>query len=104
MQSLTPQLTKELASHIGKQPVSKAAAFAIDNYRSLVEHVARLAYVNRNHLLFFRGQNKGEKGGQSLQGEKEKKGVRAYYRHCSGLIARTWKSSRAVARLCQATA
>ncbi len=58
MQTITPQLTKELASHLGKQLVSRADPFPIDNYRQLVEHVARLAYVNRNHLLFFRGQNK----------------------------------------------
>jgi hypothetical protein len=32
--------------------------YEIANYRELVEHVARLAYANRNHLLFFRGQDK----------------------------------------------
>jgi hypothetical protein len=58
MQSLTPQFTKELAEHVGNRSVSKAPAFPIENYRQLVVHVARLAYVNRNHLLFFRGQNK----------------------------------------------
>src|SRR5437588_9610450 len=58
MQDLTPQLTQELQKHIGKQLVSKADPFPIDNYRQLVEHVARLAYVNRSELLFFRGQNK----------------------------------------------
>jgi hypothetical protein len=58
VQSLTPQLTKELAEHVRNRLVSKAPPFRIDNYRQLVEHVARLAYVNRNQLLFFRGQNK----------------------------------------------
>jgi hypothetical protein len=58
MQTLTPQLTEDLKKHIGTQPVFRAESFPIDNYRQLVEHVARLAYVNRNHLLFFRGQNK----------------------------------------------
>lgn len=38
-------------------------------FRSLVEHVARLAYANRDDLLFFRGQNKdyqSKSGGTTL--------------------------------------
>jgi hypothetical protein len=58
MQVITPQLTRELRNHIAERSVSKAEPFRIANYRQLVEHVARLAYVNRNQLLFFRGQNK----------------------------------------------
>jgi hypothetical protein len=58
MQAITPQLTRELANHVGKRVVSKAEPFRVANYRQLVEHLAGLAYVNRNQLLFFRGQNK----------------------------------------------
>jgi hypothetical protein len=58
MQAITPQLTPELHEHVGSRRVFKAEPFGVDNYRQLVEHVARVAYVNRNQLLFFRGQNK----------------------------------------------
>jgi hypothetical protein len=38
--------------------VWKAPGFEVSTFRLLVEHVARLAYANRDELLFFRGQNK----------------------------------------------
>ena len=49
--------------------VWRAPAYEIANYRDLVEHVARLAYTNRNHLLFFRGQDRdyqSKAGGSTL--------------------------------------
>jgi hypothetical protein len=58
LQSIRPQLTKEISRHVRDRDVWRAAPFEIANYRDLVEHVARLAYANRNHLLFFRGQDK----------------------------------------------
>lgn len=56
MQSIKPQLTKELLRHVGDRDIWRASAFHIRNYRALVEHMARLSYANRNHLAFFRGQ------------------------------------------------
>jgi hypothetical protein len=58
LQSITPQLTEELAKHVRGRDVWRAPAFEIRSYRALVEHAARLSYVNRNLLLFFRGQDK----------------------------------------------
>lgn len=58
MQSIKPQLTGELAEHVRNGDVWRVRPFEIDKYRGLVEHVAGLAYENRNHLLFFRGQDK----------------------------------------------
>lgn len=69
MQNIRPQLTKELLSHIGSRDIWRASAFHIENYRALVEHVARLSYANRNHLAFFRGQGKdyqSKAGGSTL--------------------------------------
>ena len=51
------------------QDVWRAPAFKIGNYRALVEHVARLSYLNRYHLAFFRGQDKdfqNKVGGSTL--------------------------------------
>ena len=58
MLSIKPQLTDELEKHLGGKDIWRAPAFPVSTYRALVEHVARLAYANRNQLLFFRGQNK----------------------------------------------
>lgn len=56
MQRITPQLTAELSRHNGSRDVWRAPAFRVEDYRRLVEHVARLSYLNRTLLAFFRGQ------------------------------------------------
>ncbi|NVO05160.1 MAG: FRG domain-containing protein [Rhodoferax sp.] len=56
MRSLTPQLTPELAEAVGSASVAKAEPLPVRDFRSLMEYVARLAYLNKDHLLFFRGQ------------------------------------------------
>jgi uncharacterized protein YutE (UPF0331/DUF86 family) len=58
MRSITGQLTSELSSFISTVQASKADAFLVRNFRELVEHAARLAYLNKDHLLFFRGQHR----------------------------------------------
>lgn len=58
MQSINPQLTAELLKHVRDQDIWRAPALKIESYRALVEHMARLSYANRNHLLFFRGQDR----------------------------------------------
>lgn len=58
VQQLKPQLTQELERFVRKRDVWRAPAFELSSYRELVEQVARLAYLNRNQLLFFRGQDK----------------------------------------------
>jgi hypothetical protein len=62
-------LTDELVKHVRDRDVWRVSPFEIHDYRDLVEHVARLAYANRNHLLFFRGQDKdyqSKAGGSTL--------------------------------------
>jgi hypothetical protein len=69
MREITPTLTPELREHCQKLPVWRASAFPISTFRILVEHVARLAYANRDELLFFRGQDKdyqSKAGGTTL--------------------------------------
>ncbi len=69
MQTIRPQLTNEIAKHVRDRDVWRASPFEIQNYRDIVEHVARLAYLNRLHLLFFRGQDKdyqSKAGGSTL--------------------------------------
>jgi hypothetical protein len=55
MRRLRPALTPELQQHTNKD-VARAEPYHVRTYRELMEHVARLAYLNREVLLFFRGQ------------------------------------------------
>src|SRR5258707_15841029 len=69
MREITPTLTTELRAHCRELPVWRASALPISTFRGLVEHVARLAYANRDELLFFRGQEKdyqSKAGGTTL--------------------------------------
>lgn len=58
MRTLEPALTPELKAHVGELPIWKAPPYSVKSYRALVEHVARLSYLNPNQLLFYRGQDK----------------------------------------------
>ncbi len=69
MRAINPTLTPRLAAHCGRTSIWRARAFPISTFRALVEHVAALAYANRDELLFFRGQNKdyeSKAGGTTL--------------------------------------
>jgi len=66
---IKPQLTDELERHVKALDVWRAQPFEVKTYRGLVEHVAKLSYTNRNHLLFFRGQDRdfqSKAGGSTL--------------------------------------
>lgn len=56
MRVITGILTKELENHVKTQSVAKCDAYPVRDFRELVEHVARLSYLNKDYLLFFRGQ------------------------------------------------
>lgn len=57
MRSITPQLTDKLRAHVRSSNVAKAPPYPIATFRSLVEQIAHLSYLNPDHLLFYRGQN-----------------------------------------------
>lgn len=66
MRPIKGRLTSELHKHTNPKNVGKDDGFLIQTYRELVEQVAKLAYLNKDYLLFFRGQkndfkNKAEK-------------------------------------------
>jgi hypothetical protein len=56
MRRIEGQITKGISEFIGQEPVAKAAAYPVSTYRELVEQVAELSYLNKDYLLFFRGQ------------------------------------------------
>lgn len=56
MRQIFGQLTDELNSHTTTKTVGKDPGFKINNFRDLVEQVAKLSYLNKDYLLFYRGQ------------------------------------------------
>ncbi len=58
MRGIKPKLSRELSAHCRNLPVWRATPLPVSSFKVLVEHVARLAYANRDDLLFFRGQDK----------------------------------------------
>lgn len=56
MRAIKGKLTPELQAYVGNVPVAKVDAYPVSTYRQLVEQIAALAYLNEDHLLFFRGQ------------------------------------------------
>jgi hypothetical protein len=57
MKETTPHLTETLKRHFGDS-VSRREAYRVPTYNELVKIVAELSYLNRDNLLFFRGQAK----------------------------------------------
>jgi hypothetical protein len=58
MRRIHGRLTKEISDRCNPKDVPAAQPYFVPTYRELVEHIARLAYLNGDHLLFFRGQGR----------------------------------------------
>jgi hypothetical protein len=56
MRSIRGTLTPRLTHAVGSEDVAVADAVPVGSFRALVEEVAQLSYLNKDHLLFFRGQ------------------------------------------------
>lgn len=57
MRRIQPELTDELLSHFGDPTkVGSIEPFPVSTFRELVEHTAKLAFKNKDHLIFYRGQ------------------------------------------------
>jgi len=57
MRSIEGKITKELATVVDEKDVASGDGFPVSNFRKLVEHSAALAYLNKDYLLFYRGQD-----------------------------------------------
>lgn len=57
MRRITPELTAELLEHFqDSHNVAGTEAFKVSTFRELMENTAKLSYLNKDHLLFYRGQ------------------------------------------------
>lgn len=61
MRSIEPRLSPKVTAHVGNGSVDKAAPYEVRTYRELMSEVAQLAYLNKDSLLFFRGQGQDYK-------------------------------------------
>ena len=58
MRKIEPTLTKDLRRlDYDTKKISSSEPLLVNKYTKLVEYTAKLAYKNKDHLLFFRGQN-----------------------------------------------
>lgn len=57
MRKISGQLTSDLKAVYGDEDIRKVDAYPVKTFRELMGHVARLSYLNKDHLLFFRGQS-----------------------------------------------
>lgn len=58
MRRIQPELTDELLNHFGDPTkVGSSDPFPVATFRELVEHTAKLAFKNKDHLIFYRGQS-----------------------------------------------
>lgn len=56
MRSVEGKITNRLATSVNEKDVASGDGFPVNTYRELVEHTASLSYLNKDHLLFYRGQ------------------------------------------------
>ncbi len=56
MRKIVGKLTTELLKHTTPKTVGIDNGFPISSFRDLVEQVAKLSFLNKDYLLFFRGQ------------------------------------------------
>lgn len=56
MRTIKGSLTPRLSKWVGVDDVAIAEAEPVVSFRELVQEVAQLSYLNKDHLLFFRGQ------------------------------------------------
>ncbi len=61
MRHIEGTLSEALKSFVGDDSVDRSAAFSVSTYRQLMEQVAQLAFLNKDHMLFFRGQKRDYK-------------------------------------------
>jgi len=56
MRNISGKLTIELSKHTTPKMVGVDKGFKIETFRELVEQVAKLSFLNKDFLLFYRGQ------------------------------------------------
>lgn len=66
MRHIEGRISEEMKNHVEEKNIAGSEGLYVDRFGKLVEYTASLAYLNKDHLLFYRGQgndyrNKGNK-------------------------------------------
>lgn len=65
MRKITPELTDDILKYTTPEMVAKDDAIEVANYRELRKHIAQLSYVNKDCILFYRGQKEDYRNPQN---------------------------------------
>lgn len=57
MRRITGQLTSDLKDKYNNDDIRRAEACHVDSFAELMKYIAQLSYLNKDYLLFFRGQS-----------------------------------------------
>lgn len=57
MREITPSFFPDLEKHVEGQVLRKTTPFPVQTYHELVRKVAQLSFLNKDYLLFYRGQD-----------------------------------------------
>lgn len=57
MRQVYPKLTDELKKITSPKTIGRDEGYLVNTFRELVEHTAKLAYKNKDYILFYRGQS-----------------------------------------------
>ncbi len=58
MRSIEGKLPSDIVSRGEERNIASLEPFQVNSFRELVEYVAKISYLNKDYLLFFRGQAK----------------------------------------------
>jgi len=61
MRSIEGKLSDKILRAIGSKTVDRAPAYKVSTYSELMNNVSELSYLNKDYLIFFRGQGKDYK-------------------------------------------
>lgn len=56
MRHIEGRISEEMKNHVDENDISGSEGLYVESFGKLVEHTASLAYLNKDHLLFYRGQ------------------------------------------------
>ncbi|MGD9970227.1 MAG: FRG domain-containing protein [Sulfuricurvum sp.] len=57
MRHIEGRISEEMKNYVDESNVSGSDGLYVESFGKLVEHTASLAYLNKDYLLFYRGQN-----------------------------------------------
>ena len=57
MRHIEARISTKMKNLVDENNISGSEGLYVNDFGELVEHTASLAYLNKDHLLFYRGQN-----------------------------------------------